>query len=199
MKGVFCLEGFWYGDHRDRTSVVPIMEMANRYLNMPYIYHRCATVEEFTYSLERWKTKSFHKKYPILTLAFHGKKGQILIGKKSISLDELASILETKCEGVVIYFGSCETMNVSKRKLQSFMEKTRTIAVLGYKQEVDWLKSAAFEIQLLGNFLAHPFDTQGIKKIMAEINATGKYYIQELDFRMEINERVTFRRTRTKK
>ena len=79
------------------------------------------------------------------------------------------------------------------------MEKTRTIGVLSYKQEVDWLKSAAFEIQLLGYFLAHHFDTQGIKKIMAEINATGKYYIQQLDFRMEINERVTFRRSRIKK
>jgi hypothetical protein len=79
------------------------------------------------------------------------------------------------------------------------MEKTKTLAILGYKQEVDWLKSAAFEIQLLGYFLTHPFDTQGIKKIMADINANSKYYISELDFRMEINERVTFRRTRGKK
>lgn len=199
MKGVFCLEGFWYGDHRDTTSVVPILEMVNRYLKMPYIYHRCATSEEFRYSLDRWKTKSFHKKYPILSLAFHGKKGQILIGKSSISLDELADILETKCEGVVIYFGSCDTMSIGKRKLQSFMEKTKTLAVLGYKQEVDWLKSAAFEIQLLGYFLEHPFDTQGIKKIQADINLMSKPYISELDFRMEINERVLFRRTRSRK
>lgn len=199
MKGVFCLEGFWFGDHRDRISVVPILEMASRYLNMPYIYHRCGTVEEFTYSLERWKTKSFHKKYPILNLAFHGKKGQILIGKNSVTMDELADILETKCEGVVIYFGSCDTMNVTKRKLQSFMEKTKTLAVLGYKKEVDWLKSAAFEIQLLGYFLEHPFDTQGIKKILTEIHTHSKYYISELDFRMEINEKVIFRRKRSKK
>jgi hypothetical protein len=79
------------------------------------------------------------------------------------------------------------------------MEKTKTLAVLGYKKEVDWLKSAAFEIQLLGYFLEHPFDTQGIKKILTEIHTHSKYSISELDFRMEINERVIFRRKRSKK
>lgn len=164
-KGVFCLEGFWYGDHRDRTSVVPVLDLVHRYQNMPFVHHRCATIEEFAFSLKRWKNKSFHKKYPLLYLAFHGKPGKILIGKDELSLDELASILENRCSGVVIYFGSCATMHWDKRHLQSFMEKTETVAMLGYRKDVDWLTSASFETRLLSFLQEHPFDSRGIQKI----------------------------------
>lgn len=196
MKGALCLEGFWYGDHRDKTSVIPILELANRFLNMPYIHHRCGTIAELEFSLQRWNTKSFYKKYPILILAFHGKKGNILIGKENISLEMLAEMLGEKSAGSVIYFGSCETMNVTNKRLQSFMQKTHTLAVLGYKKEVDWLKSASFEIQLLAFLLDHPLDTQGIKKIAAEIQSASKHDMSELNFKIAINEKDIFRRVR---
>ena len=74
MKGIFCLEGFWYGDHRDKISVAPIIDLLHRYDNLPSLYQRCGTKEEFIYSLKRWKTKSFHKKYPLLYHAFMVKR-----------------------------------------------------------------------------------------------------------------------------
>src|SRR5690606_24914749 len=129
MKGVFCLEGFWYGDHRDKTSVYPVLDLVNRLEKLPFIHHRCSTIEEFKYTISRWKQKSFHRKFPLLYLAFHGDKGIIKIGKSSLSLDDLAEMLEDKCNGVVIYFGSCATMNVDRRRLQNFMEKTKSVAI----------------------------------------------------------------------
>jgi len=84
MNGIFCLEGFWYGDHRDKTTVYPVLELINRIKGIPWLHHRCGTIEEFEFSLKRWKTKVFHSKYKILYLAFHGEKGLIKIGKKSV-------------------------------------------------------------------------------------------------------------------
>lgn len=194
MKGIFCIEGFWYGDHRDKTSVLPILELAHRINDLPYIHHKCGTLEEFTYSINRWKTKTFHKKYPILYLAFHGDKGLVNIGKTSITLDELGEILGTKCEGVVIYFGSCETMNIDRRHLQRFLENTKTLAILGFKQEVNWMRSASFDIQMLSYFLENKFDSKGIEKIYTDIHQNCKHLIKELSFSMEINERVWFPR-----
>jgi len=74
MKGVFCIEGFWYGDHRDTTSVYPVLQLVRRYQNMPFLHHKCYTYEEFCFSIQRWKQRGFHKKYPCYTWLFMEKK-----------------------------------------------------------------------------------------------------------------------------
>ncbi|MDQ3192216.1 MAG: hypothetical protein M3Q58_11550 [Bacteroidota bacterium] len=199
MKGVFCLEGFWYGDHRDSTSVWPVLDLVHRYQNMPFIHHRCATKEEFIYSLKRWKTKSFHKNYPILYLAFHGEPGKIIIGKDEVSLEELSDLLEDKCSNVVIYFGSCSTLKLDNRKLQGFLEKTNTVALFGYKEDIDWLTSSAFEIRLLSFLLEFPFDSIGIQKIDEAIIKNCSDLVKELDFRIVHNQRIWFPRKRKTK
>jgi hypothetical protein len=196
MKGVFCLEGYWYGDHRDKTSVFPVLDLIHRYNQMPFIYHRCATPEEFVFSINRWKTKSFHKKYPLLYLAFHGEPGIIKVGKTIITLDDLANLLQDKCEGVVIHFGCCSTMYTDRRLLQSFMEKTRSVALMGYKEEVDWLPSTSFEIMLLNSLSNHPFDSKGVKQIYDEVMDECKGQAKKLDFRFVPNERLHFPRRR---
>jgi hypothetical protein len=196
MQGVFCLEGFWYGDHRDKISVYPILYLAHQYYQLPFVHHRCGTRDELIFSLKRWKTKSFHKKYPLLYLAFHGRGGKIVIGKEEVTLQELAEILEDKCQGVVIYFGSCETLSVDRRLLKSFLNKTKTLAILGYKQEVDWMISASFEILLLYYLQQHPYDSQGITKIYNEILLNCRSQVKQLDFRLVSNDTVHFPRKR---
>lgn len=39
MNGIFCIEGFWYGDHRDKITVYPVLELINRIEGMPFIHH----------------------------------------------------------------------------------------------------------------------------------------------------------------
>ncbi|MBP9186857.1 MAG: hypothetical protein KBG11_07170 [Bacteroidia bacterium] len=121
------------------------------------------------------------------------------MGKNKITLDELAELIGIECEGIVVYLGSCETMNWKKKRLQAFLEKTKALAILGFKKEVDWLRSASFDIQMLGNFLVDKFDSKGIEKIHRKIQDNCKSLIKELDFRMEINERIWFPRKRIKK
>lgn len=198
MNGVFCIESFWYGDHRDTTTVYPILDLIHRFNKMPYLHHRCGTIAEFKFSIMRWKTQSFHKNYPLLYLAVHGEKGVIKIGGEKISLNELAELMGTKCQGVVIYFGSCETLDIDQRQLKSFIEKTKVLAILGYKEEVGWLKSASFDINVLDYLLNkdHPFDSQGITKIKQKIMTDCKSQVKDLKFRMLINEQTHFPRKR---
>jgi hypothetical protein len=193
MNGILCLEGFWYGDHRDRTTVYPVLDLMNKIEGLPFIHHRCGTVEEFKFSVKRWKTKSFHRKYPILYLAFHGREdGKILIGKEEVSLQQLALILGDKCQGTIIYFGSCETMKIDRRVLQKFMAQTKVVALLGFKTAVNWLRSASFDIQMLSYLLDEKFDAIGMATIYEDIQINCKSLVKELEFRMEINERITF-------
>ncbi|MDB5229009.1 MAG: hypothetical protein JWN78_3202 [Bacteroidota bacterium] len=200
MKGIFCLEGFWYGDHRDPTSVLPILELINRCHKVPFLHHRCATKEEVLYSLERWKMKSFNNKYPILYLAFHGEKYEIKIGAYHFTLDELADVLEDKCEGVIIHFGSCLTLKVSKNKLQSFMERTKALCVMGYKMEVDFIESTSLDLLLFHNIIVEEIklNRTGIFKIYRNMMTGSKKQMDKLKFTMQINERTRFNRKKVK-
>jgi len=198
MKGVFCLEGFWFGDHRDKTSVSPSLELLHRYQKLPFVHHRCGTKEEFIYSIERWKKKGFHKDYPLLSLAFHGEPGKIKIGRDEVNIQELGEILDDKCQGTAIYFGSCATMKWDKRFLQSFMTKTKTLAVMGYKEDVEWLPSTSFEIRLLSYFMNATYTTDGLKEVKETIQQECRGQCSELKFRFEMNERLRFTPKRVK-
>ena len=198
-KGVFCLEGFWYGDHRDLISVIPVLELVHKHSRMPFIHHRCNTKAEFEYSIQRWKTKSFCTKYPILYLGFHGEPGFIKIGDDRVTFSDLGKLLGDSCSRSVIYFGSCSTLSLNKRTVQNFLYQSEVLAVMGYKKEVDWLPSASFEILLLDMLQNNPFDSQGIKVFSKDIQTKYKRQVKNLNFRIEINERKHFVRSRQKK
>ncbi|MEO8771588.1 MAG: DUF6642 family protein [Ferruginibacter sp.] len=198
QKGVFCLEGYWYGDHRDTTSMEPVLQLVQKFGNVPYLHHRCTTLEEFVASIKRWKIRSFNKKYPILYIGFHGDKGLIKVGKQKITIQELATLLGDKCSGAIIHFGSCSTMKFDRRLLMNFMEKTKVLGIMGYMQDVDWLLSASFEILLLSHLQDLPFDTQGMKTFNKNIHLECRRQMNELKFRILINERFIFQRKRKK-
>jgi hypothetical protein len=105
-------------------------------------------------------------------------------------------MLGDKCEGVVIYFGSCETLNVDRRRVMRFLRNTKALAVLGFRQEVDWLVSASFDILLLYYLQQHPYDSQGIEKIYKDILMNCKSQVKRLDFRLVSNETWHFPRRR---
>jgi hypothetical protein len=161
------------------------------------MYHSCATKDELEFFLKKWKQKSINKKFPILYLAFHGSRGNILIThNKSYSLTELGNILEGSCDGKVIFFASCETLNTDERKIQSFLKKTNAIAAVGYKQEVEWMLATAFELLVLEAFQQDKFDSRGIIKIEEKIRTEYGKLHHLLYFRMVINKHVHFPRKR---
>jgi hypothetical protein len=94
---------------------------------------------------------SVQNQFPILYFAYHGVEGGLQLNKKheTINLQELGDLLEDNCHGKVFFFASCETLDIDERKIKSFLVKTGAIAAIGYRMEVDWMKSTAFEILVL--------------------------------------------------
>lgn len=196
-KGIYCLEGLWTTDFKDKSTVLPILELLEKGGICKYIYHGCATKGELEFFLKKWKQKTIIKKFPILYLAFHGKKGHIYIpDKNTYSLNELATTLEDSAAGKVVFFASCETLNTSGKTIQSFLKKTNAIAAIGYKQEVDWMIATAFELLVLDALQQDKFDSKGIENIETKIKSEYGNLHQILDCRIVVNKHVHFPRKR---
>ena len=82
-KGVFCLEGDWWNDLKHQSTIQPILELLDQREthHARHIHRDVATAEEFDHYLLKW-TQSQFSSLPILVLAFHGRKGKILIGDR---------------------------------------------------------------------------------------------------------------------
>ena len=186
-KCVFCLEGLWDSNLIENSSVKPVLVLLNKaYQKMKYIYAGCATKGELEFYLKKWTQKTY-KNYPILYLAFHGEKHQIKLADGNIELDDLAKILEGKCENKIIVFASCSTLDIDKRVIKSFIKRTKCLAVCGYKSDVDWIKSTAFELLLLEGMQENEFSGRGIKAIENHLVSVSKTF-PELDFRIVTNK-----------
>ena len=193
-KGIYCIEGLWdHGNIQDQSTVLPILDLLEKRGYCNYIYHDCATKSELEYFLEKWKNKKIQEKYPILYLAFHGDPGFIfLTHEDKYSLAELADYLNGKSIGKIIYFGSCSTLNIDKRRINSFLIKTGAIATIGYKIDVDWIQSAACDLFVFEALQSDKLDTTGIKKIHNKIISDYGNLHKILELRFVVNYKQQF-------
>ena len=186
-KGIFCLEGDWWGV-KDRTSVEPtlrLLETMGGY-KVPYFHHDVGTQEEFHFYLKKWTGRQFDD-YPILYLAFHGERGGIVVGEgrsNTLTLDHLAERLEGACKGRVIHFGSCSSLDVNGHRLNSFVRRTGACAMFGFRTDVDWLTSAAFELLVLGYLQEVPFTKTGMRSLQRWVKREAPGLARTLEFRM---------------
>lgn len=189
-KGIFCLEGNWERNLSNRSSVLPILELLERRDKVRFIYHDCSTLEEFEYYIDKWKTKKICEKFPILYFAFHGNEEGLIINLQPrivYSLEDLGTYLENSCHGKVLFFASCETMGTHGNRIRNFVEKTGSLAVLGYRLVVDWIPATAFELLVLDTMQKNVFYKTGILKIRDRIRKEYATLARELGFRMVIN------------
>jgi hypothetical protein len=175
QKGIFCLEGLWDTDLRKTSTVRPILELLRANCDIEYIYRDCATREEFEFYIKKWSQKTYNA-YPVLYLAFHGEEFGLRIGSYPYDLDDLANLLEKKCYHRIIIFGSCSTLRVDKRHLKRFLRKTEALAICGYRTDIDWMRSAAFELLLLSEIKENKFDGRGIKAIERKVSEVAKLF-----------------------
>jgi hypothetical protein len=199
-KNIYCLEGLWNDyDLKDKSSVIPLLEFLAKSRACDFIYHDCATKDELAFFLRKWAIKSISQKFPILYLACHGEQEKIFLNRHDfLTLSEIADILQDRCYGKVFYFGSCSTLKIDKRKIQSFLSRTNAIAAIGYQVDVDWMKSSACDLLVFEALQADKLDSRGIQKIKNKIFKDYGNLPKQLNLRMVINEKVHFPRTREK-
>ncbi len=186
MKGIFCLEGLWDNDLRKPSTVRPILELLRVNCELDYIYRDCATKEELEYYLKKW-TQMKYKAYPILYLASHGEEFVVCVGQSTCDLDYIAGILKGKCRNRIAIFASCSTLNTDERNLKRFLQQTDALAIFGYKNDVAWLKSTAFELLMLSEMQDNEFSGRGITAIKDKLRDVAKLF-KGIEFRSVINK-----------
>ena len=153
-----------------------------------YLHFDVGTREEFDFYLKKWGQAKVGDTYPILYLGFHGAPGEITVGEGhhgSITLEELAERLDGRCRGRIIHFGSCGTVAVHGRELNRFLDRTEALAVCGYKEEVGWLDSAAFDLLVLGRLQGASFlQVSSVEKFDRELKSTASGLYKKLGFRL---------------
>ena len=190
-----CLEETaWSGDIKDKTSVEPVLRLleTTKDYRVPYLRFDVGTLEEFDFYLKKWSGKSFGESHPILYLGFHGKSRRIFVGEgrdNHVSLDDLAGRLDDKCKGRVIHFGSCATVAVHGHELNAFLRRTSALAVCGYREDVDWMEAAAFDLMLLGGLQRESFLRCDSMEKFADslIKDRAPGLARTLGFRMKVN------------
>ncbi len=181
-KGIFCLEGLWENDLRQPSSVRPILDLLQNHRGIRSVYRDFATKDEFDFYLGKWCQRMYDA-FPILYIATHGVESGIFLGRDKIELDDVAAVIEGQCSNRIVMFGSCSTLDVDKRHLKRFLRRTGALAVCGYRIDVDWLKSTAFELLMLAEMQDNEFSGRGIDAIEMRAMEIGKMF-RELDFRM---------------
>jgi hypothetical protein len=163
-KGIFCIEGLWDPDLRVSSSVEPLLDLLNLNALISYIHLDAATHEEFEFYIRKWLQKRYDG-YPILYIASHGSESGIKVGRDAYSIEALADLLAGKCANRIIVFSSCSTLRIRKPVLRDFLNKTEALAVCGYRVDVDWLRSTAFELLLLSQMQKNEFSGRGAAAI----------------------------------
>jgi hypothetical protein len=173
-KHIFCLEGDWHENLKQKSSILPALELLELNANVESIYKTCATKTEFYTRIEQLlSNKTKYSKYQIIYLAFHGFNGGIQISEdEEVTLAELAIEFEGKLEGKIIHFGSCSTLKIHEEDIYNFLEKTNALAISGYQKDVDFISSTVVDVlffELCQNFKLTNAIEDNMNKIYGEL------------------------------
>lgn len=144
---IFCLESFWHPRlDGDRLSVRPLLELLHTSRRTKFIHLTCNTVEELTFNLRQHRR---YRSYGVLYLAFHGRRGRLLLADgNEVPLEHLTKLARGKLNGCLVHFGSCWTA-LDDDQLYNFLEETGAAVVTGYTKAVDWIDSASMDLLIL--------------------------------------------------
>ena len=145
QRYIYCLEGNWNKHPHSNQSIRPILDLLFTFSKAKYIYRKCPTKEEFIKGLQAFTQKRYSN-YTVLYIAYHGRKNRIYFGKEYITLKEIADVLEGKLNGKIVHLGSCSTLNTTERNITDFINRTGCSFVSGYKKDVPYIESSAFEL-----------------------------------------------------
>jgi hypothetical protein len=132
---------------RDESSVKGLLDLMKCRGRIGYYHDRVHSVEELNRLLKKWG-QSQYRSYSIGYFAFHGSPGRMYLGRQSVTLEHLADVMNGSCKGKTLFFGSCGVLEAEYDEVEEFRQAVGARCVMGYREEVDWFESAAFELLL---------------------------------------------------
>lgn len=189
--GIFCIESKWRTG--EGVSARPMLEMLKQYYDINYELRTANENKTLKRHLREWSKVDVY--YAILYLWYHGSPGGVSPdpdGYGELTLDEIANVLDGVGENCIIHFGACSVMDVDRHTRKRFLDSTGVSAVSGYKQDVYWIESLAFEMlymSCLQNVLGEWEETHITPRIMAEVWAKlqekpYRQFVKRLGFNM---------------
>jgi hypothetical protein len=181
-KGIFCIEGQWDADLRVTSTVRPLLELLRLNEDVEYIHREYATRDEFEFYVRKWALKRYQA-YPILYLTTHGMEGGFQLEGDIYTIAQFSALLEGKCENRVIMLSSCSTLKMKPVDLEEILKTTAALAVCGYRVDVDWMRSTAFELLLFSHMQDNEFSARGIEAIEKQAGEIARAF-PDLEFSM---------------
>ena len=187
-RGIYCIETVWF-DATSNMSMRPVLDYMHARFNTPYIHRNAVTRDELLAHLDIWSLLPSHEeyRYPILLLSYHGTTEGISLREVSedelewdeqgdpvfpsdcvVSLPEIAEAVGN-CRNKVLHFSSCSTFDVANDVVEDFLDETNASSVSGYREDVDWEDSFAFDLLYLGKVQRAPF-VNLTPKIMKQVS-----------------------------
>ena len=108
----------------------------------------------------------------------------VRLANGEVALDWLEDQLRGKCAHRIIHFSSCSTLRVHGNRLNRFLHETGAVAVSGYEGEVNWIRSAAFELMVLSEFQYGALRAASIKKVEERIRSASAGLSSQLGWRI---------------
>ena len=153
VPGIFCVEGGWSSRLDDESSVRPLLEFLRDRGKVRFTLDEVHSLDALETVVRKWP-QARYARYSLGYFGFHGQPGCLRLGRRKITLEELGEHLAGACAGKTIYFGSCSVLDIPTRRIQEFRRITKARCVAGYKSDVEWFESAAFDL-LLFDALTH--------------------------------------------
>ncbi len=104
-----------------------------------------------------------------------------------MTIDQIEEVLADKCPRRVIYFGSCSVLDLNGNRWQHFLRRTKALAVCGYREDVPWVDSSAFELLLLTQLQDNAMTRSGARAIKRKVVKRAGGLAKDLGFRMFIS------------
>ena len=189
-SGVFCIESKW--SVGEGVSAKPMLNMLKQYHGISYIPHVANNNNTLKRWLDEWSQCDSY--YGILYLWYHGSPGSVSPdGYEEFNLNDITNMFEGGvCENCIIHFGACSVMDVDDLTRQRVLRHTGASAVSGYKKDVDWFESLAFEMLYMSclQYTMSEWEEEYITpRIMAEVWAKlqekpYRQFVKRLGFTM---------------
>ena len=175
-RAIYCVETVWFSG-TGKASARPLLELLESLYGTKYVIRDAVTKDELNYHLHQWVSKPSKGDYEfgdytILYLGYHGDAGEIWLNedrKLRVSLSTIADELaqgDFDLKDSVVHFATCLSIDVGRRALRDFLSRTGALAVSGYREEVDFGESLAFEIIYLSQLIGIP--TQKLTKVQLQ-------------------------------
>ena len=178
--GIWVMESDWSSKATDVRTVAPILQALEQAGVARAIHRHVNDREDLLKELGRWGQAQYQR-YGIGYLSLHGSPNAVYIGRTEIDLVELGEDLPRgRLRSKVLHFGSCSVLTRPADR-RDIREALGVRAITGFRKDIDWFESMAFELLLFDCLTAD----QRLDAAEAYIKKTYGQLARRLGFVME--------------